>query len=62
MEELDKELEKRVNILYPMLKEFISFTREYNNKCDYGSTLFSEYDQQCLERSLGSIEDVKNNL
>lgn len=62
MEKLDKELEKNIKALYPKLRDFVEFTLIYNKNCDDGTTLFNEYDQQCLERCLSIIEYVKNNL
>lgn len=62
VEKLDKELENNINELYPKLKKFIEFTLIYNQNCDAGTALFGERDQQCLERCLSVIEEVKNNL
>lgn len=62
IEKLDKELEKNINVLYPILKNFVEFTLKYNQNCDADTILFNEYDQRCVERCLSIIEDVKNNL
>lgn len=62
LEEIDNELKQHIEELYPKLKNLIEFTDIYNKNCDYGTALFNEYDQQCLERCLSIIEDVKNNL
>lgn len=62
LERLDKELKNNIDELYPRLKKLIEFTDIYNKNCDAGTALFNECDQQCLERCLSIIEDVKNNL
>lgn len=62
LEEIDNELKQHIEELYPVLKDFIKFTDIYNKNCDADTVLFNEQDQQCLERCLSIIEDVKNNL
>ena len=62
LEEIDNELKEHIDELYPVLKDFIKFTDIYNKNCDADTVLFNEQDQQCLERCLSIIEDVKNNL
>ena len=62
LEKLDNELKEHIDELYPVLKDFIKFTDIYNKNCDADTVLFNEQDQQCLERCLSIIEDVKNNL
>ena len=62
LEEIDNKLKEHIDELYPVLKDFIKFTDIYNKNCDAGTALFNECDQQCLERCLSIIEDVKNNL
>ena len=62
LKNLDNELKDNVNDLYPRLKKFVEFTYKYNKNCDADTVLFNEQDQQCLERCLSIIEDVKNNL
>ena len=62
LEKLDKELKYNIDELYPRLKKLIEFTDIYNKNCDADTVLFNEQDQQCLERCLSIIEDVKNNL
>ena len=62
LEEIDNELKQHIEELYPKLKNLIEFIDIYNKNCDAGTALFNECDQQCLERCLSIIEDVKNNL
>ena len=61
-EEIDNELKQHIEELYPKLKNLIEFIDIYNKNCDADTVLFNEQDQQCLERCLSIIEDVKNNL
>ena len=62
LKKLDNELKQHIEELYPKLKNLIEFIDIYNKNCDAGTALFNECDQQCLERCLSIIEDVKNNL
>ena len=62
LEEIDNELKQHIEELYPKLKNLIEFIDIYNKNCDADTVLFNEQDQQCLERCLSIIEDVKNNL
>ena len=62
LEEIDNKLKEHIDELYPVLKDFIKFTDIYNKNCDADTVLFNEQEQQCLERCLSIIEDVKNNL
>lgn len=62
LEEIDNELKQHIEELYPKLKNLIEFTDIYNKSCDADTVLFTGQDQQCLERCLSIIEDVKNNL
>ena len=62
MDELDKELEQRINELYPKFRNFVEFVRRYNNNQDYGNQLFSDYDQEAVEITLEALEEVHNNF
>ena len=62
LEEIDNELKQHIEELYPKLKNLIEFIDIYNKNCDADTVLFNEQEQQCLERCLSIIEDVKNNL
>ena len=62
MSEIDKELEERINKLYPEFKNFVEFVRRYNNNQDYGNQLFSDYDQEAVEITLEALEEVHNSF
>ena len=62
MDELDKELEQRINELYPKFRNFVEFVRRYNNNQDYGNQLFSDYDQEAVEITLEALEEVHNSF
>ena len=62
LEEIDNKLKEHIEELYPKLKNLIEFIDIYNKNCDADTVLFNEQEQQCLERCLSIIEDVKNNL
>ena len=62
MNELDQELEQRINDLYPKFRNFVEFVRRYNNNQDYGNQLFSDYDQEAVEITLEALEEVHNNF
>ena len=62
MDELDKELEQRINDIYPKFKNFVEFVRRYNNNQDYGNQLFSDYDQEAVEITLEALEEVYNSF
>ena len=62
MDELDKELEQRINDIYPKFKNFVEFVRRYNNNQDYGNQLFSDYDQEAVEITLEALEEVHNSF
>ena len=62
MDELDKELEQRINDLYPKFRNFVEFVRRYNNNQDYGNQLFSDYDQEAVEITLEALEEVHNSF
>ena len=62
MDELDKELEQRINDIYPKFKNFVEFVRRYNNNQDYGNQLFSDYDQEAIEITLEALEEVHNSF
>ena len=62
MNEIDKELEQRINKLYPEFKNFAEFIKRYNNKQDYGNQLLSDYDQEAIEIAFEVIEEVYNSF
>lgn len=62
MNEIDKELEERINDLYPKFKNFVEFVRRYNMHCDYSNQLFSDYDQEAIEITLEALEEVHNSF
>lgn len=62
MNELDKELEQRINKLYPEFKSFVEFVRRYNNNQDHGNQLLSDYDQEAIEIAFEIIEEVYNSF
>ena len=62
MNEIDKELEQRINELYPKFRNFVEFVRRYNNNQDYGNQLFSDYDQEAIEITLEALEEVHNSF
>ena len=62
MDELDKDLEQRINDLYPKFKNFVEFVKRYNRNCDYGNKLFSDYDQEAVEITLEALEEVHNSF
>ena len=62
MDELDKELEQRINDIYPKFKNFVEFVKRYNNNQDYGNQLFSDYDQEAVDITLEALEEVHNSF
>ena len=62
MNELDKELEQRINDIYPKFKNFVEFIKRYNNNQDYGNQLFSDYDQEAVDITLEALEKVHNSF
>ena len=62
MNELDKELERRINKIYPEFRNFVEFIKRYNNNKDYGNQLLSDYDQEAIEIAFEVIEEVYNSF
>ena len=62
MKEIDKELEQRINKIYPEFNNFVEFIKRYNNNQDYGNKLLSDYDQEAIEIAFKVIEEVYNSF